>query len=734
MMKSSVFFLALLTVFPCSCSPSPSLAVADQDNSTVSTSSPAPSATPLSTATIQPSAPSTPTLTPTPAPTDHPGWMPEGVITRFGKGGLVAIDASPDSSLVALAATGGIYLADPLTGRTVDFIETGSDVQDVEFSPNSKQLYIGLGTEGIQIWSQTAGGWQPDEPLSHICGSQVAISADGATLFAKCFSQKDNTLTSWDLAGGKQNFRQTFVTPKQIGFAMVFSPTDPKVAAVANYDIVKLIDAKTGNILKTYSEPNKNIVTDVDFSPDGKLLAISPYSPAVVILNAETLEEIRRTVHKTDVYLLSFLDNENIISFDKENFVIQSVDGKILRTLSHDGDPLYAFVPGLNIVVADANFTVNFISLDTYRVVAKMEGFHPYRWVYKDISGDGNAFLGNINSLPLIWYSYADQPDHVEVNKAAEICPEKSSGKYLDVGARFLDNAGKYLVMQCEEKNRLVVFETKGTSITFGYPNPLWMVNNADSYFHPWKDNRELQALLYENPDSSTARYRIEIWELLKNNKLSSFDVDVSEAPVIRFSPGSAFLGVIDTKKNTLLIYETISGQLKQSIPFDSKLDTLYFDERDTMIFTSRAGSIKNYSIESGELLQTYKGLSSGEPQGMAYFDASQTLVWYYIRGEYAFFDLFDPATGNKVATHAIKLPTDRQIGTIIYLPPAGLGKLAVVANPGNIFFIDLLTDTITKTYQWKSDNLIFPPIAIENYLIIDENPIFFKMDLMAGE
>lgn len=141
------FMLLVFTLVVSACAPAttPALTTVTENTST-------PTVMPTSTAI--PTATLIPTITPTPIPPNHPGWMPEGAIARFGMGKYNAITVSPDNSIVAVAGTGGVHFINPLTGHTTDFLETGANVEDVIFSSDGNKIYIGIGVDGVLIWAR----------------------------------------------------------------------------------------------------------------------------------------------------------------------------------------------------------------------------------------------------------------------------------------------------------------------------------------------------------------------------------------------------------------------------------------------------------------------------------------------------------------------------------------------------------------------------------------------------
>lgn len=727
--------------------------------------------------TRTPNITSTPTITPTPLPTDHPGWLPEGAITRFGKGNFYNLAVSPDNDVIAIAASGGVYFTDPLTGRILDFIEINSIPLDLVYSPDGQHLYIGVGIEGVQIWNRTTNNeWQLEDVFSEACGSRIALSGDGNTLLAKCFTKYNKSFTSWDISTRKQYFNLLYQTPSEIFFPMVFSPIDPSVAAFSRGNILSLVNVKTGQILKTYTESKGNNITDIAFSPDGKTLALSPYAPSIVILDAESLEEVRRIHSNSDVYLLSFIDNETIISFNHGVYVIQKIDGSVIGTNKHDGEPQHVVVPKHNLVTAISNWggSVDSISLKTKKVISQIEGFDAHYWRMLHISGDGNAMIeGKVLSSGdwIYWISYEDNPDHFTHLDLTSICDD---GEWVD----FVDNKGHSISVDCPKQAKLKIADSRTMRVVATFKQPLAKRLNTEYWGHPWKDDRELIALLYQNPESANTKFRVEIRDLITYKKISTLRInEIGDQPGLwGFSNKSTYFVIRTADKKQFVIYDVQTGDMIQTIPNNEYPNTnplltnqeVTFIKDDSMLLILEGKFAEIYSIDSGELIQKYSYLKE---ENLTYFDETGELITFYAKRGYDGrpifnFDIYTLDSNKVQKTYSVtpsindseenssifyknyqydsQLDSIEHFKTIVY-QSENHGNTATIfahyysrktdVDVYKIYFVDIPGETVTKEYNFFYKQIGNPQVhSIGNTMFTEQEDFLFKWDVSMNQ
>ncbi len=207
---------------------------------------------------------------------DYTRWdLPEGAKMRLGKGSIYGnITFSPDSSLLAVASTIGIWIYDAHTGKELNLLSNKSFyISSIAFSPDGKTLASCSSAE-FYLWDVATGKLKlaiSAQSRFHI--TSVAFSPDGKTL-ATCGGYN---IQLWDVSTGA--LKTTFAGHKSGTDPIAFSP-DGTILASSGYEgeetTMKLWDVATGELNTTYilAENRASYDANIAFSPDGNTIAI----------------------------------------------------------------------------------------------------------------------------------------------------------------------------------------------------------------------------------------------------------------------------------------------------------------------------------------------------------------------------------------------------------------------------------------------------------------------------
>ena len=201
--------------------------------------------------------------------------LPEGAKARLGRGKLINIKLSPDSTRVVASTTVGIWIYDAQTGEVVSlFTEKQAEKKDgffiktppetLTFSTDALIIATAHGNS-IYVWDTFTGNAfaMLDEHPDSI--NALALSPDGTKLAT---AGGDWTVHLWEVNTGKY-IKSLMGHPSAVN-AVAFSP-DGKILASAG-STLRLWDANTGELLHA---DNKDLgsISLIAFSPDGKTLA-----------------------------------------------------------------------------------------------------------------------------------------------------------------------------------------------------------------------------------------------------------------------------------------------------------------------------------------------------------------------------------------------------------------------------------------------------------------------------
>ena len=280
--------------------------------------------------------------------------IPSGEVTLDlrGHNGLVDVVAiSLDGKRFASAAADNtVRIWDPSSGSCLTTIESPSPVNDISFSPDRRYLATACHDMAVRIWTVEDG--QAVHTLSGHTDPVVCVnySPDGDSLISGTAPKP--SLKVWNAETGEEQSEFTDLIASSAGLEgednsgvrdVVFSP-DGATLAIANADLVRLLDAATHKELRTFAGHVGGIHA-VAFSSDGRLLASGSSDGTVKVWDVETSAN-RRTLpwHHRPIRSLAFAANNRwvVSSSDAEIKVWDLSPDWVVTTLPVHTDVTYA--------------------------------------------------------------------------------------------------------------------------------------------------------------------------------------------------------------------------------------------------------------------------------------------------------------------------------------------------------------------------------------------------------
>ncbi|MDZ8091574.1 MAG: CHAT domain-containing protein [Nostoc sp. DedQUE05] len=261
-------------------------------------------------------------------------WHLQGILPSF-PGNSVSI--SPDGKTVAVGNKQGIVTLRQRDGNLLgSFNAHEGEIIKVLFHPTGKNLVtIGVDNQ-IKLWnldSKLLKSWQGHKKANNSIFDKIynpiqdaSFSPDGKNIVT--IGGIDKQVKIWNLQG---TLLKSWQTNSNLLTKINFSP-DGKILATAGDKTVKLWNLE-GKLLQILSGHENNIAS-VIFSPDGKIIATAGIDKTVKLWHSKSGKLLRSLQHNERVYSVSFSPNNQVLvsaSGDKINF--WSLTGKLLYTL-----------------------------------------------------------------------------------------------------------------------------------------------------------------------------------------------------------------------------------------------------------------------------------------------------------------------------------------------------------------------------------------------------------------
>ena len=236
-------------------------------------------------------------------------WSPRTgrIIRRFGLGGLPAM--APDGYTVAIGRnspyagnqSSAITLLNLRTGRQRTLLATLPDywIRSLAFTPDGTEL-AGAATDGMHVWDPSTGKIVESYATQAGPRSVGTLDPTGDTLIA---GQQDGSIAAYDLAGGRRLGRNfSWNVPEQgCGYTpcMATSRQSELMAADQADGSVALLDLKTLRLVRTLPARDGDTSAAIAFTPDGRTIVTGGVNRRVTFWDVAT-GRVTRTLRFSD--------------------------------------------------------------------------------------------------------------------------------------------------------------------------------------------------------------------------------------------------------------------------------------------------------------------------------------------------------------------------------------------------------------------------------------------------
>lgn len=500
---------------------------------------------------------------------------------------------NPDGSRIVTAGRNKtLDIWDVKTGKSFRSLDGHTTwILSCDFSPDGKNILSGSLDGILKFWDAESGEeiWSIQAHKQKI--SSCKFSPDGFRILT---ASEDHTIKLWDASTGKEILSRCSKdsdVSHSGGLAgwisdCAFSPDNKTFVSACSDRTLKLWDAKSGELLKTYTGHSGTVITCC-FSPDGRWLASGGKDKTIRIWDIETHEEEEmETGHSLRVQDCYFSpDGSRIVScsVDKTVKLWDGEDGNEISTL---GEHSYSVLKCLYNPEGNSVFSQSFYEIIKWdvenppenTVLVEHHGINDF-----DVTPDGQILM----------YAGGWFVAHLDSNTGRKIKTVSVKTKSQVDTCKFSPDGTRFLT---KSHNILKLWAAENGDEVATLEEQKWRI--GDFAFSP-----DSKLIVCASGDPSPV-----IWDGKTGNVIATLEGHDLRIGVIVFSPDSNL--IIAGSSNVIRMWNARTGKELRVLMGHSEAVTrcAFSPDGRYIISTSKDGSLRLWNTISGDELTAFMG------------------------------------------------------------------------------------------------------------------------------
>ena len=514
--------------------------------------------------------------------------------------GEEALTFSPDASIVATSHGNSIYVWDTFTGNAFAMLEEHPDsVNAIALSPDSAKLATAGGDWTVHLWEVSTGKY-----INSLTGHPSAVNAVAFSPDGKILASAGSTLRLWDADTGESlhtgsrylgsrndlaaraEVRKLHTDSRDLGSIdlLVFSPDGKTLATGGGWDhTVHLWDVDTST-LRTALKGHTDKVRDIAFSPDSKTLITASRDKTMRLWDASTGTE-QKNLPTPDDAINPIMAANRMLTLLKQGILPKKRDDVHSVKFSQDGTQLISVSSDGSLHLWDVDtgrYQVSFSVGEHTHWISTLAFSADSKYLISDTALEGRARVWRVETFTQDALLTVPQ-EVMDLTFPADLT--KLAGRTLRHGIQVWDS---------ETKAPLSTLE--GTVRRIGY----WpLVFSPDG------------TILAGSNRAGALSNKVELWESDTGGHLFTLEGGTGAVSRYTFSPHSKILASGDAD-GTITLWDTETGEsLSHLTGHTKRISALTFSADSKTLASGGGNEIRLWEVNTGNPISTFDAVEN---------------------------------------------------------------------------------------------------------------------------